>query len=306
MSVCRSRRRPSSPETRPYDLANDQLHSGQRQLRELGAQRVSGTPRRAASHDHVAGAPLGSRNRRSSQGTETVLRPFHRSPRRRRASLALGPCPPRSRGWLFSNSARVATTRHAVRLPDLAISDLSDWPGARRRSVVEFTTETPGAHEFQHGQQRAIPPKDPVPMLRGTAMTGRSTIRRSRSAMPPPCRHGHDHIGLGEGVVVSEQTVEAATPQSYRRSTRFPRASATSAASSATGMSAVPATRPQRRSHRRRRPHDDEAGRSVIGMRQPGCGRRGHACIGAGWRSRWWRARPVRARMATTCSGVLP
>jgi len=78
-------------------------------------------------------------------------------------------------------------------------------------------------------------------MLVGTAMTGRSTRRDHARQCPLHAGHGHDHIGLGEGVVVSEQTVEAGDAAVVQALDAIPESLGNQRGFLGDGMSAVPA-----------------------------------------------------------------
>ena len=174
-----------------------------------------------------------------------------------------------------------------------------------------LTTATPVAQLFSMPSSADSPPKlAPYPMLVGTAMTGART-------RPPTT------LGNAPSMPATAMTTRAAsrrsrsassrcspaTPASYTVSTRLPRASAATRASSATGRSDVPAATTRTRP----RPVGSAAARRVM-MRATAwncaSGTSARTASNASGPVRvTMRVSPlatIRSAMAAVCAGVLP
>src|SRR3954449_6260681 len=106
-----------------------------------------------------------------------------------------------------------------------------------------LTTVTPDAQELSMARSAARPPKDaPYPTLVGTAMTGTATSPPTTLARAPsiPATTMMTRADMRRWCSASRRW-SPATPTSYTLSTWLPIISAVTAASSATGRSAVPA-----------------------------------------------------------------
>src|SRR3989338_5973391 len=106
-----------------------------------------------------------------------------------------------------------------------------------------FTTTTPGEQEFSIVNRGAIPLKDaPYPIDVGTAITGFSINPETTLGKTPsiPATTISTLASDNFSLLLSNLCIPA-TPTSYNFSTLLPIASATTAASSATGISDVPA-----------------------------------------------------------------
>src|SRR6185436_6426964 len=188
------------------------------------------------------------------QGVEAV--PLHRSRAEGDALQRKRPEAPLDLGQGRAQRDQRAQDHVPARAADqIEVDDAHDPLPERDRSAMTpaaypapnplsmLTTVTPAAHELSIARSAARPPNDaPYPMLVGTAITGRPVMPPTTLARAPsmPATTTTAEAFRSAGTWRRMRWIPA-TPASYTRPTGTPMNSRVTAASSATGRSAVPA-----------------------------------------------------------------